>query len=119
MHLLMRDLLGSYNSLNTSLKKNYKLIKNKWIRILKDNNISYVNAYIYENGMTPRNLELHFMVQTSETLTSNEKSVIENEACCKLTDYDKLSSNLGDTHYYTFTPLKIIPTPVDESWLKD
>ena len=119
MHLLMSDLLREYDSLNNLLKKNYGLIERKWKYVLKENNIYYVNAYIYETGINPRDLELEFMLQTSECLTSDEKNIIERKACCKLSNCEELCSIKGNTYFYTFSPFKIIHNPLNDSWLKD
>lgn len=120
MHLLMKDLLKSRNSLNDTLKKNYRLIEDKWIKILKDNNVPYIHAYAYEHGMDVHELELDFNLTTNVELTEDKKEIIEKEACCKLTSQDKKVHALNyEIYFYTFTPLKIIPSPVENSWLKD
>jgi len=126
MHLIMKDLLKSYNSLNDSLKKTFDLIERKWIRVLEDNNISPFTCYLYEHGRDPRDLELEFYLSTKTELTEDELEIIEKEACCKLTYHDEeislLDANItgkAERYIYIFTPSKILSSPIEDSWLKD
>lgn len=126
MHLIMKDLLKSYNSLNESLRKTFDLIEGKWIRVLEDNNVRPITCYIYEQGRDPRDLQLEFYLSTRDELTPEELEIIKKEACCKLTYHDEEISLLdantigkAERYIYIFTPLKITSSPIEDSWLKD
>lgn len=121
----MKDLLDTYYSLNTSLKKDYELIERKWLKILKDNNLSYIAANIYETGRDPHDLTLMFYLQSTEELPVETIHRIESEASCQFYKVDKeitlidVHINGSERYFYTFKPLKITHNPIEDSWLKD
>lgn len=130
MYVQMKELLRKYDDHKKYLKKYHDLIESKWKKIIESYDITPITIGIYENGPNGNlNLfetELKFIVCTDKMIPEDIIQAIENESSCKLENTEKRMSHAdyiaggsGEKFYYIFKALKIVSSPVEDSWLKD